>query len=101
MWKLLLARFFFAVDEPYVRKNVGAPEEQEMSGNHSTSGSSSDQATIQLMAKMMEGLANLQRQILENKEEEGDAETARGQQELPALPERHLQVHWIYRTGWR
>ena len=50
-------------------------------------GSSTDQATLQLMAKMMEGMTNLQRQILENKEKEGDAETVRGQQELPALPE--------------
>lgn len=48
------------------------------------SGSSTEQATLQLMAyKMVEGMTNLQRQILENK----DAETVRGQQELPSLPE--------------
>lgn len=52
------------------------------------SGSSTEQATLQLMAdKMVEGMTNLQRQILENKEKEGDAETVRGQQELPSLPE--------------
>ena len=45
-------------------------------------------STLQLMAdKMVEGTTNLQRQILENKEKEGDAETVRGQQELPSLPE--------------
>ena len=32
-------------------------------------------------------MTNLQRQILEKKEKEGDAETVRGQQELPSLPE--------------
>ena len=75
------------VEEPYVRKNLGLPEEPEMGGNHTTSGSSSDHATRQLMAKMMEGMTNLQRQIFKNKEKEGDAETVRGQQDLPAPPE--------------
>lgn len=76
-----------ADEEPYVPKNVKGSGERSDGGAGAAPGSSTDQATLQLMAKMMEGMTNLQRQILENKEKEGDAETVRGQQELPALPE--------------
>ena len=74
-------------EEPYVPENVREAGEQDGGGTGTVPGSSTDQATLQLMAKMMEGMTNLQRQILENKESEGDAETVRGQEELPALPE--------------
>ena len=54
-------------------------------------GSSSDMM-LHLMAKMMEGMTNLQQQII-NKEKEGEPEMVKGQHELPALPE------WTNTTG--
>ena len=49
-----------------------------------SSAAASDQ-TIQVLMKMMEGMTNLQKQIME-KNKEKDAETARSQIELPLLP---------------
>eukprot|EP00434_Breviolum_minutum_P029251 symbB.v1.2.025873.t1/scaffold2543.1/size76562/5 len=77
----------YVTEETFVPKNVDGDTKQDGGGAGTTSGTSSEQATLQLMAKMMEGMTNLQRQILESKDKEGDAETVRGQQELPALKE--------------
>ena len=74
-------------EEPYVPKNKEGNEQNRSGGCGAAPASSTEQATLQLMAKMMEGMTNLQRQILDGKDKEGDAETVRGQQELPALPE--------------
>lgn len=74
MWTLLTRTSFLnvkTVEEPYVSKNVEVMVP----------------LLVRQLSNVMEGTTNLQRQTLENKEKEGDAETVRGQQELPALLE--------------
>ena len=65
-------------------KNYGAAS--------SSSGGARD-PTLELLAKMMEGMTNLQQQIINNKDKEGDSESVRGQQELPPL------APWTAATG--
>ena len=94
-----VARFDEALKNDEVPEPMAAPNSkeafEETFANESKEGknygarSSNDggamDPTLELLAKMMEGMTNLQKQIMNNKDREGDSESVRGQQELPQL----------------
>ena len=65
------------------REKTGAPQPATSSSN--AGGSQQQGDMIQLMAKMMEGMTNLQKQIMDGKE--NDSENVRSNLELPQLTE--------------
>ena len=89
-----VSKYEEVIDETYVEKsNEGKNYESGRHPGSSGSGGNGGDATLQLLAKMMEGMTNLQQQIMNNKDKEGDSESVRGQQELPPL------APWSAATG--
>ena len=70
----------------------GGSQQQQQKSQESSGVPGSSNDMMNLMAKMMEGMTNLQQQIL-NKEKEDEPEMVKGQHDLPVLPE------WTSTTG--
>ena len=78
---------------PKVPSGPGGGQQHASSSGPAGPSTSAPDQTIQVLMKMMEGMTNLQKQIMDNKDKEKDVETVRSQIELPTLPS------WSSTTG--
>ncbi len=89
--------------ENFGKRNVETEETygndpKRMKEGQSVGSSQTQPDVIQLMAKMMEGMTNLQKQIMEGKDHE--SENVRSNLELPPLPEWSAQTGPVDLSDW-